>query len=172
MAAAVEVWSSDNTAPLGEIAERAGVGRTTVNRYFPDRRQLVTAVDEECRLRYAAAVARSRPDEGTGLHALLRLCGELVQLGPVLGIIFADNALVDPDTWYAGEDDPLGQVIARGYADGSLAADLPGDWVGTVVWTSLFAAQLLVRSGARTWHEAADLLSRTLRSGIAAPRTD
>jgi len=169
VAAAVDVWAADNSASLGTVADRAGVGRTTVNRYFADRAQLIAAVDEECRARYASAVAQSRPTEGTGLEALLRMCTELIQLGSVLGLVFADNALVDPDTWYDDEDDPLGSAISRGYQDGSLAQDLPGDWVGTVVWTTLFAAHLVVASGSRTWHEAASLLTRTLTSGIAAP---
>lgn len=167
--AAIERWSSDNTAALGEVAQQAGVGRTTLNRYFSDRAQLVAAVDVECRHRYAAAVARARPGEGTGLAALLRLCTEVMRLGPVLGLIFADNALVDANTWYDDDSDPLGVILARGYEDGSLAADLPPTWVGALVWTSLFAAWLVVRSEELTWHESAQLLTRTLGSGIAAP---
>lgn len=169
--AALEVWADDNTASLGLIAERAGVGRTTLNRYFTDRAELVAAVDDECRRRYEAAVARSRPSEGSGHDALLRMCTELLQLGPVLGLVFADGALVDPDTWSDEEDDPLGQVIARGCEDGSLATDLPGDWIGTFVWTSLFAGHLVVRSGTRTWHEAAGLLTRTLTSSLGPVRS-
>lgn len=166
MDAAVDAWAADNSAALGVVAERAGVGRTTLNRYFSDRAQLVGAVDQECRARYAAAVARARPREGSGLEALLRMCTELIQLGPVLGIVFADNALVDPESWYADGEDPLGMVIMRSSADGSISTELPADWVGTVVWTSLFAAHLVVRSGTRTWHEAAGLLTRTLTSGL------
>ena len=165
--AAIEVWATDNGASLGEVAQQAGVGRTTLNRYFSDRSQLVVAVDAECAIRYAAAITRSRPDEGSGRDALMRMCTELIQLGPVLGLVFADNALVDPDTWFDEEDDPLGVVVGRGYTDGSLATDLPPDWIGTFVWTSLFAAHLVVSSGTHTWHEAAGLLTRTLTSGLA-----
>ena len=165
--AAVQVWALDNGASLAAVARQAGVGRTTLNRYFTDRAHLVAGVDAECRSRFVAAVARSRPTEGSGRDALLRLCTELIQLGPVLGLVFADNALVDPDTWFEDDEDQLGLVIGRGYADGSLAGDLPGDWIGTFVWTSLFAAHLVVSTGARTWHEAAVLLTRTLTSGLA-----
>ncbi len=165
--AAVQVWALDNGASLAAVAGQAGVGRTTLNRYFTDRAHLVAGVDAECRGRFVAAVARSRPTEGSGRDALLRLCTELIQLGPVLALVLADNALVDPDTWSENDEDQLGLVIGRGRADGSLAADLPGDWIGTFVWTSLFAAHLVVSTGARTWHEAAVLLTRTLTSGLA-----
>ena len=137
-----------------------------MNRYFSDRAQLIAAVDDECRLRYAAAIARARPDEGTGLAALMRVCTELMQLGAVLALTFADNAVIDPDTWYDEETDPLGLVLARGLTDGSMASDLPGEWVGTFVWTSLFAAWLMIKESSLTWHEAAQLLTRTLTSGI------
>lgn len=165
--AALDVWAEDNAASLGAVADRAGVGRTTLNRYFTDRAELLTAVDDECRLRYTAAVSRSRPGEGTGREALLRMCSELLQLGPVLALVFADNAVIDPDSWSEEAEDPVGQVVSRGYEDGSLAADLPADWIGTFVWTTLFAGHLVVRSGTRTWHEAADLLTRTVTSGLA-----
>jgi len=168
VAAAIECWAADNSASLGEVAVAAGVGRTTLNRYFSDRAQLIAAVDAECRARFAAAVGRARPAEGTGLTALLRVCGEIVHLGPVLGLIFADNALVDPDTWETDEAaDQLSTLAARGQADGSIAADLPLEWVATVVWTSLFAGWLMIRSQALTRPEVSQLLARTLASGVA-----
>ncbi len=167
VAAAIECWGEDNTASLGRVAERAGVGRTTLNRYFTDRALLVAAVDAECRDRYAAAVARARPDEGTGLTALLRIGTELLQLGGVLGLTFADNALIDPDRWYDEDEDPLGRVMARGMTDGSIASDLPASWIGTFTWTSLFAGWLVIRSGELTSHEAAHVLTRTLGAGLA-----
>jgi AcrR family transcriptional regulator len=168
VAAAMTAWATDNSASLGQVAESAGVGRTTVNRYFSDRAQLVAAVDQECRLLFLAAVARARPADGTGLAALQRACSEIVQLGPVLGLIFADNALVDPDTW-APDGDPgaLGSLVVRGQADGSIAPDLPAEWVATHVWTSLFAASLMIRSTSLTSSEVGRLLSRTLANGVA-----
>lgn len=166
--AAIGAWADDNSASLGQVAESAGVGRTTVNRYFSDRAQLVAAVDVECRGRFLAAVERARPDDGTGLAALQRACAEIAQLGPVLGLIFADNALVDPDSW-AEDGDPgaLGSMVVRGQADGSIASDLPSDWVATHVWTSLFAASLMLQSSTLTSSEVGHLLVRTLTTGVA-----
>lgn len=166
--AAITCWSVDNSASLGEVAASAGVGRTTVNRYFSERAQLIAAVDQECRLRFRAAVDRARPAEGPGLSALQRVCAEIVQLGAVLGLIFADNALVDPDAW-APDGDPgaLGAMVVRGQADGSIALDLPAEWVATHVWTLLFAAWLTIQSGTLTSYEVGQLLARTLATGVA-----
>jgi AcrR family transcriptional regulator len=168
VAAAIECWSLDNSASLGEVAVTAGVGRTTVNRYFSDRAQLIAAVDAECQTRFAAALVRARPAEDSGLTALLRACGEIVHLGPVLGLIFADNALIDPDAWNADDSsDELGALAARGQADGSIVADLPLAWVVTLVWTTLFAGWLMIKSETLTRPEVSQLLSRTLASGVA-----
>lgn len=164
--AAINAWAADNSRSLGDVADAAGVGRTTLNRHFSNRAELVAAVDAECRDRFAQALARSRPDEGSGLAGLQRACTEIIQLGPVLGLIFADNALVDPDTW--GHPDTFGLLIIRGQADGSVASDLPADWVAIHTWTTLFAAQLMLQTGSATGHEVSELLIRTLASGIAA----
>lgn len=166
--AAIEVWSSDNTASLGAVATAAGVGRTTLNRYFTDRAALLAAVDAECRLRFAQAAERADPGTGSGLDQLTRLCLELLALGPVLGLVFADNAVVDPDSWGTEEeDDPFVRAVVQGQADGSLAGDLPVEWVITHVWTSLFGAWLVISGGSPLRHEAGRLLVRTLERGLA-----
>ncbi|GAA1431177.1 TetR/AcrR family transcriptional regulator [Microlunatus lacustris] len=166
--AAIEVWALDNTASLGAVAAAAGVGRTTLNRHFPDRAALVAAVDAECRARFGQAVERAELRSGTGWERLRRFCLEVLSLGPVLGLVFADNALVDPDSWVEGEeDDPFALVVVQGHQDGSLATDLPLDWVVTHVWTSLFGAHLISRSDGPLRHEAGQLLVRTLDRGLA-----
>lgn len=172
--AAIECWAADNTASLTQVAALAGVGRTTVNRYFAERAHLVAAVDAEIQNRFQAAMRRARVQDGSGLDGLARVCGEIIELGPVLGLIFADNALVDPDTWSeneaAGADGPeaIGVVIVRGQVDGSIAPDVPVDWVATLTWTSLFAAWLMIKSEGLTRHEATTLMLRTLAGGVAA----
>lgn len=166
--AAIAVWSDDGTASLGAVATAAGVGRTTLHRYFADRAALLAAVDAECRVRFAQAAERARPGVGSGLDQLGRLCRELLALGPVLGLVFADNALVDPDSWgIEEEDDPFVRAVQQGQTDGSLAADLPAEWVITHVWTSLFGAFLLTRAEGPVRHEAGPLLVRTLGRGLA-----
>ena len=174
--AAIRCWAVDNTASLGAVAELAGTGRTTLHRYFANRAELVAAVDLECRTRFDDAVARARPTEGNGLAALQRACVELVALGPVLGLIFADNALVDPDTWHPDDpegrpedEDPLGRLVGRAYEDGSVDVSLPPEWVGTTVWTTLFAAWLYLQGGTATAHEAALLCADTVARSVGAP---
>ena len=54
LAAAVTVFARDPSAALGEVAAAAGVGRTTLHRYFAERSDLL------------AALAVARPRAGGG----------------------------------------------------------------------------------------------------------
>lgn len=167
VAAAIEVWAADNTASLGAVATAAGVGRTTLHRHFPTGETLVAAVDRECRDRFDAACNRALIFDGTGAEALDRLLREVVALEEVLGLVFADNALVDPERWESGtRRDPFAVVIARGHADGSLAADVPAEWAVAQCWTALFGAVLVARTGTPLRHRAGELVVRTLLRGL------
>ncbi|WP_076824850.1 TetR/AcrR family transcriptional regulator [Frankia sp. CcI49] len=62
--------NSPRLVPLQEIAQRAGLGRATVYRYFPDRRAMAVAVAEEYfeALRHAVEAAE---EEGRSFRDLL-----------------------------------------------------------------------------------------------------
>ncbi|KUJ67895.1 hypothetical protein ACZ90_23535 [Streptomyces albus subsp. albus] len=71
------------TVPLGEIAQRAGVGAGTVYRHFPSKQLLFRAVVEESVRQFAeeAAQLRDAPDAGEAFFGFLtgvvaRACGD------------------------------------------------------------------------------------------------
>lgn len=167
VAAAIETWAVDTHASLGAVAAAAGVGRTTVHRYFPDRSALVGAVDVECRERFEAATARAALGEGRGVDALARLLREVVALGPVLDLVFVDDPVIDPETWEGeGRTDPFEVAVVRGVADGSLDPDIPGSWMVVQCWAALFGASLADRLDASLRPRTGELTVRTLLSGI------
>ncbi|GGF49644.1 TetR family transcriptional regulator [Marmoricola endophyticus] len=166
---AVEVWGRDSRATLADVATAAGTGRATLHRYFPGRAELVAAVEEEALIRLGAAVDRAEVLEGSGAEALARLCHEMLVEDEVLGLVFADDALLDLETWEAvGHRDPVSLVVERGLDDGSLAADLPAQWLVVHVWAALFGGWLAARDGAVHARRAAELMVRTLLGGVAA----
>ncbi|SDS56716.1 TetR/AcrR family transcriptional regulator [Microlunatus soli] len=172
--AAIETLGQRQSAALGEIADAAGVSRSTLHRQFADRTALLSAVDDECRHRFDDASRRAQVFTGTGLEAIGRLAQEYLDLGPVLSLIFADNALIDPDNWEdveerdgsGGSDElnggtGLAAIIERGHHDGSIDAALPTPWIVTTLWVLLFGAWQVQSSGAAR-HEVSALLARTL----------
>lgn len=164
---AVETLARSQGASMSEIAKDAGVSRSTLHRHFADRAELIAAVDAECRRRFLGALKRAEIDRGTGLEALTRIALEIVDLGPVLSLIFADNALVDPDRWHDG--DGMTGLISRGHRDNSIDPELPAAWIEVNLWAFLFGAWLALSTGAVGHREVPALLSRTL-TGAFAPR--
>jgi AcrR family transcriptional regulator len=179
--AAIQTWAADRNATLTQIAAAADVGRSTLHRYFADRAELLTAVDQESQRRFVVATERARPRDGSGLEACHRLCQEYLELGPVLGLVFVDNALVDPDTWSksageagagAGEDDdPFGAAVLRGHRDRTVDPELPVGWAVTALWMLLYSAWLYSSTGQGSSREVSMLLVRTVAGAIgrAAP---
>ncbi|MFW6599673.1 TetR/AcrR family transcriptional regulator [Propionibacteriaceae bacterium Y2011] len=168
---AIEVLAVRPDATLGEIASAADLSRSTLHRQFANRTALLGAIDRECRARFGRAATSARPTDGTGLAALQRLAQEFYALGPVLGLIFADNAMVDPDSWTTvdpdvdGSGQGLESVIGRGLADGTL--DPAGDpaWLETTFWVLLFGAHLATMQGTPT-SEVSQQLTRTVGKAL------
>lgn len=166
--AAIETLGQRQSAPLGEIADAAEVSRSTLHRHFSDRGQLLASMDGECRRRFDEATARARIAEGTALESLTRLGLEYLGLGSVLSLIFADNALIDPDSWDDSGEQELTTLIERGHTDQSIDAQLPVGWVVTTLWVLLFGAWQAQISDAVDRHQVPQLLSRTLHGAVGA----
>ncbi|WP_205753644.1 TetR/AcrR family transcriptional regulator [Arthrobacter ruber] len=168
VAAAVTTLASDPSASLADVADAAGVGRTTLHRYFAERSDLVAGVTEECGRAVAAAHACARLLDGTGREALLRLCREYFDLGDVLALVF--NGVVELDG--ALSDDEAGlsvRVCERGHDDGSLDPGQPALWLVNVLWCSLYSGWAWMQEHGSSRHDALELLLRTL-DGAVRPR--
>lgn len=170
--ATIETLALNPAATLAEIAEAGDLSRSTLHRYFTDRDDLLTAIDAECRVRFAAAASAARLDDGGALDSLDRLAQEYLELGPVLGLVFVDNAPVDPDSWDDSQDRDQGLIamIERGQQPGTgpdIDPELSPDWVITTFWVLLFGAWLSLKSG-MSRRDVAMHLSRTFRKAVAA----
>src|SRR5258706_15288873 len=86
--AAVEVLVADPSASLAEVAEAAGIGRTTLHKHYATRDDLMRAVGHRALERWeqvvTAAAERSDTDDG-GLRALAEA---MVPIGPHLAFLW------------------------------------------------------------------------------------
>ncbi len=60
------------------------------------------------------------------------------------------------------DDRRLTAVVARGQRDGSIDPAFAADWLMHMVWSALWAAQLVATRGATTQREARDTCLRSL----------
>ncbi len=163
--AAVRELARDPAASLGQIADAAGVGRTTLHRYFPDRAELLAAVGAETVARLTEVHARARVDEGDARAALRRLCPEYLLLGDLLTLLFTG---VVPDAVLDGEGAaPLAALVARGHREGSIDPELDVEWVVGVVWAQLYLAWATLREGQAARHDIVPMLVRTVDKAVA-----
>lgn len=169
--AAVTVLTKDSSASLAEVAAVAGVGRTTLHRYFPTREGLIRALVEDALDRVAEAIASAHPHEGPVLDALQRVTDTVVPLGPSLAFLHAEpdvfNARDLIRRWYDALE-PIAGAIERGQADGSIRSDLPVMWI-VDAYTGLILTAWDVADEGRIWlQDAPRLVMATFASGISA----
>lgn len=168
--AGIEVLSANPSAPLSEVAAKAGVSRSTFHRYFSDRAALREAAKEAAEQAWADVADRARLEEGTGFEAYRRLCTELLDgLSLLIWWWGANEETPDP-----GETDEterrIGAMIARGHDDGTIDPQLSVEWLASAMWAMLYMVHHLpAESGGRiNGFQARQEAIRTLLKAAAA----
>lgn len=167
--AAVALLSTDPTASLGDVATAAGVGRTTVHRYFPERADLLTAIGTDILGKVQAATDRARLGDGPAAQALERLCQEYFELGDALTLIFDSPQLMNWSGWEAETpaDRQVLRTVERGQAEGDVDPRAPAQWLLGVLWALLYSAWELSRTPGTPKHTALTQCLHTLRKALA-----
>ncbi|MGP4018418.1 TetR family transcriptional regulator [Saccharopolyspora sp. 5N708] len=168
--AAVGMLGKDASASLADIAAAAGVGRTTLHRYFPDRSHLLAALSAVAADKITAATADAAPEHGTAPQALDRLCQQLFELGDLLMLVFNDQELVTCGTWDedTDADRTVLRIVERGHDDGTIDPELDGRWIQQVLWAVLYSAWQHTRCNGAPKHAALSMCLRTLRKAVSA----
>ncbi|MEO0624576.1 MAG: helix-turn-helix domain-containing protein [Pseudomonadota bacterium] len=166
--AAFIVYAERPTASLGDVAERAGVGRATLHRYFAGRADLMRALALTAMEELEQAVtAQTAPAENYGdgfrlaLHAIVPLADRQLFLAQ-------EGLEADPQVAaaYQASRDQLHADVEAAKAEGFFAADMPTAWIVTVFENLIYAAWSLVRDGEATPKQAAELAWHTLSNGL------
>jgi AcrR family transcriptional regulator len=169
LAAAASVLARDRAATLPAIAEVAGVGRTTLHRYFPDRESLIAAAIHDSIRAVSESIADARLDQGSALDAMRRAVAAMVAVGDRLMFVFGDSRLLKghaaPD---AREplDDPVLELIKRGQAEGVFDPEVSSSWIEHVLWVLVYRGCEDADSGELPRHGITATVIRTLENGI------
>lgn len=166
--AAFEVFSENQAASLGDVAQRAGVGRATLHRHFPGRPELMRALakiaiaelDEAVEQATAAA---SSYEEGfrLSLFAIVPLANRQLFL--------ANEGLeADPEiaAAYDASREELRHDVEEAKKEGAFDPNVPTQWIVEAYENLIYAAWSLVRSGDATPKQAAEIAWRTLSQGL------
>ncbi|RSM71491.1 TetR/AcrR family transcriptional regulator [Kibdelosporangium aridum] len=172
LTAAASVLARDRTATLPEIAKAAGVGRTTVHRYFPDRDTLIKAAVEDSVEVIGQAIAEAQVDEGTSVAALHRLVTAYLHVGDRLVFLFNDPHIMRGYGVEQPEEplstDPVLDLIVRGQQEGAFDGHVSPQWIQHVLWALVYTGIDEVNKGNMSRHGVAATVIRTLERGILA----
>lgn len=166
--AAVDVLNADPAASLADIATAAGVGRTTVHRYFPERADLLAALSRTALDQITEATNRARPAEDTAIEALERVCQEYFDLGRMLTLVFNDPQQYATAEWDActPADQALLDTVERGHRDGTVDPRLAPVWVQNLLWSMLYSAWEYTQQAQVSRHHALDVCLYSLRKAL------
>ncbi|GAB3709281.1 TetR/AcrR family transcriptional regulator [Nocardiopsis nanhaiensis] len=168
--AAVEVLGENRAAPLSQVAAEAGVARSTLQRYFSERAELVTALRDYTDELANEATERARTTEGTAIEAFSRLASEYFSLRTIAMLTFADD---DP-TAEKGDEEECGpgdlalfDLIERGHEDGTIDPRVTPLWAQQLMWSSLYAGWTYVTAARVPAFEAHNLCLMSLVKAVA-----
>ncbi|GAA1402657.1 TetR/AcrR family transcriptional regulator [Oerskovia paurometabola] len=170
--AAVSVVSANPAASLGEVAQAAQVGRSTLHRYFPERADLMRAVGDEALDRTRAAIRAARLDDGGPAAALRRLVVEYFDLGPWYMLLFADPLLADDAEFWRKSDTaeaPVRDLFERGQRDGVFDPTLTISWDQRTLWWTLFNAWSVMTEDCTSRSDALRMAVRSIEGVVLAP---
>lgn len=169
LAAAASVLARDRTATLPDIAAAAGVGRTTLHRYFPDRASLVEAAIEDSIHAIQQSVAEAALDQGSSPDAMRRAVAAMVAVGDRLLFLFGDPRILKGYGARDGvvpPDDPVIDLIKRGQAEGALDPEVSPSWIQHVLWVLVYRGCEDADRGELPRHGITATVIRTLENGI------
>lgn len=165
-----EVLVAQPGASLAEVAEAAGISRTTLHKHYATRDELVRAVGLRATEIWEQAVDRVADEPGTeaGLRGLL---GAMIESGPQLTFLWR-NPVLDEDEEltqrYIDVEKRCLAVLDRARQQGILAAATPDWWLLQTVYALVYTAAEAVQFGKLAPLDAPGLALGTLLNGLGS----
>ncbi|MEM6891886.1 MAG: TetR/AcrR family transcriptional regulator [Pseudomonadota bacterium] len=166
--AAFEVFSENQAASLGDVANRAGVGRATLHRHFPGRTELMRALARVAMAELDEAVERATADAASYAEGFRLSFLAIVPLANRQWFLANEGLEADPEIAeaYNASLEELRQDVEAAKLEGAFDPTVPTEWVVAAYENLTYAAWSLVRSGEATPKQAAELAWRTFSQGL------
>jgi AcrR family transcriptional regulator len=168
---AAEVLVADPAASLAEVAAAAGIGRTTLHKYYATRDDLLCAVGHRAidLLDQAISQVTGTDDADGGLRATV---AAMIPIGPQLAFLWRtpafDHIAELEQRWKAAETRNLA-VLKRAQDRGFLTASVPDWWLLQTFYSIIYVAAESVGAGKLAPLDAPGLALRTFLHGVGAP---
>ncbi|MFB6890044.1 TetR/AcrR family transcriptional regulator [Kitasatospora sp. NPDC056327] len=136
LAAAERVLAGTPGASMEQIAEAAGVTRTTVHRRFANRQALIDALAAEAAVKLAEAIEDGHPETAPPLVALHRATANVLRVKAAWGFALGPAAEQSERAARTHEDIARRcvELLGRIRAEGVIAPDADLEWVRRVFY--------------------------------------
>jgi AcrR family transcriptional regulator len=169
LSAAAAALAENPAASMQDIASASGVGRATVYRWFANRDQLIEAIHAQVLAEASELMSRRLAETGGALETLVRLSGDIVDLGDRYRFLaaFRDRR---PEDRSAEEEltRRLERFIAAGQRAGELRSDVTAEWIAAAYGGLIVAAVDHLNERGLQRGAAADQLGRTVAAAFGA----
>jgi len=169
LSAAAAALGENPDASMQEIATASGVGRATVYRWFANRAQLIEAIHAQVLAEAGELMSRRVAEEAGAFETLVRLSGDIVDLGDRYRFLaaFRDKR---PEDRSADEEltRRLERFIAGGQGAGELRAGLTAEWIAAAYGGLIVAAVDHLNERGLPRATVADQLGRTVAAAFGA----
>lgn len=154
---------------LQEIAEGAGVSRTTLHRAFGNRDALVERVTEHVLADCAQLFDEAGIDRAPVLEAFDRLIDHTLPLARAHALLFADEVYRVPQLVeeIKAQDTRFERFVVRGQASGVFRPELPPRWLVYSIGAQFAAMWWAIEDGFVGSRDAARLIRATVLGGVA-----
>lgn len=165
-----EVLVADPSASLAQVAEAAGIGRTTLHKHYATRDDLMRAVGHRAIDLWEEAVDSVAGDrDGDRDGGLAALTAAMIRIGPQLAFLWRTPAfdhLADMGSRGLAVESRTRAVLTRAQQLGVLAAGTPDWWLLSTFYSLVYVAAESVRSGDLAPRDAPDLVLATFTRGL------
>ena len=166
---AAEVLVADPAASLAQVAQAAGIGRTTLHKHYATRDDLLRAVGHRAVDLWEQALAAVADGPDGGLRAIIT---SMVVVGSQLGFLWRTPALHRDQALEERSDatqEATLAVLRRAADRGVLAPGTPDWWLLDTFFSLIYVAAESVAEGKLAPNDAPGLVTSTFLRGIGAP---
>jgi AcrR family transcriptional regulator len=167
---AAQVLVADPAASLADVAEAAGIGRTTLHKHYATREDLLRAVGDRaidlCEEALGGTAGTEDPDGGLGA-----MTTAMIPIGPQLAFLWRTPAfdhVKELEVRWGEVQAATMAVLARARASGVIATGIPDWWLLATFFSLVYVAAESVQSGHLAPLDAPGLVLRTFLHGIGA----
>lgn len=165
---AAQVLVADPAASLAEVAEAAGIGRTTLHKHYATREDLLLAVGNRAIDLFEAVLGgiAGTEDPDGGLSAMITA---LIPIGPQLAFLVrtpAPDHVKEIDVRWDEVQGATMAVLARARTRGVVATGIPDWWLLATFFSLVYVAAESVHSGRLAPLDAPSFALRTFLHGI------